>query len=573
MRGHVKATTSAQPANRSVLVLLGAESSGKSALFRGFTGQAAGDESNFRGSTVVCRNHVASLFPGVQIVDTPGLQAGNDSVTTRLALAALDEGDVVGLVIRATSPADDLKLLVATLGSRLQQLRTFVICTFADHATDGLNEWLHGAKVVLGVPVSLVDARRIGPTNAASLQEAMASANRPQPLNESEIRAFDHAPKRHFQERLRRKLAFPPITFALIALTFLLPVYAAYCLAEVLSPVLDESILTPLKTALAPWSQRHDWLGAVFIGDYGILTLGAYSFLWAFPVVLFLGVAMALTDEIGIRDHLCRSLDPFMRRFGLSGRDLGPVLGGFGCNVVAVLQSRSCARENRSACVTLVAFGSSCSYQLGANLSVFSAAGKPYLFLPMVASVFFSGLLHTYWRRGRARPAAHRIVLASPPTLLQWPTFRGMWWRVKTVCRQFLFSAMPVFVVLCLISALMAHAGILDRLSALSAPVLQTLFGLPADVAPALLFSVVRKDGLLLLNHSQGSAAAALTTGSLFLTVFMASTLTPCLVTMATVGKELGFATALRITWQQLATALLASLSISLLLRALVYLV
>lgn len=36
------------------LVLVGAESSRKSSLFRGLTGRATGDEANFRGPTVVC---------------------------------------------------------------------------------------------------------------------------------------------------------------------------------------------------------------------------------------------------------------------------------------------------------------------------------------------------------------------------------------------------------------------------------------------------------------------------------------------------------------------------------------
>ena len=37
------------------VVLVGFESVGKSALFRGLTGHATGDEANFRGSTVICR--------------------------------------------------------------------------------------------------------------------------------------------------------------------------------------------------------------------------------------------------------------------------------------------------------------------------------------------------------------------------------------------------------------------------------------------------------------------------------------------------------------------------------------
>ena len=37
------------------------------------------------------------------------------------------------------------------------------------------------------------------------------------------------------------------------------------------------------------------------------------------------------------------ALDPALRHIGLSGRDLVPVLSGFGCNVVATFQSRACS--------------------------------------------------------------------------------------------------------------------------------------------------------------------------------------------------------------------------------------
>lgn len=53
-------------------VLIGFESSGKSALFRGFTGQNAGEETNFRGSTIRARKELgwtfASSLAGKQMV-------------------------------------------------------------------------------------------------------------------------------------------------------------------------------------------------------------------------------------------------------------------------------------------------------------------------------------------------------------------------------------------------------------------------------------------------------------------------------------------------------------------------
>ena len=52
----------------AVVVLAGLENAGKSALFRGLTGQAVGDESNVAGSTVACRE-AALAGAALRVVD------------------------------------------------------------------------------------------------------------------------------------------------------------------------------------------------------------------------------------------------------------------------------------------------------------------------------------------------------------------------------------------------------------------------------------------------------------------------------------------------------------------------
>jgi Fe2+ transport system protein B len=59
------------------------------------------------------------------------------------------------------------------------------------------------------------------------------------------------------------------------------------------------------------------WLYAILVGDYGLVTLGWYSFLWAFPVVVLLGLSVALTEEMGLKDRITAALDPCIRKDGL----------------------------------------------------------------------------------------------------------------------------------------------------------------------------------------------------------------------------------------------------------------
>ncbi|MEX7760988.1 nucleoside recognition domain-containing protein [Klebsiella pneumoniae] len=73
--------------------------------------------------------------------------------------------------------------------------------------------------------------------------------------------------------------------------------------------------------------------------------------------MVLIGLSLSLTDDSGLKERITATLDPWLRKLGLSGQDLIPVLSGFGCNVVAVFQSRSCSRCTRHACISMIALG------------------------------------------------------------------------------------------------------------------------------------------------------------------------------------------------------------------------
>jgi Fe2+ transport system protein B len=254
-----------------------------------------------------------------------------------------------------------------------------------------------------------------------------------------------------------------------------------------------------------------------------------------------------------LKDRIADALDPWLRRCGLSGRDLVPLLGGYGCNVVAVLQSRASSHCTRGACVSQIALGSACSYQLGATLAVFSAAALPALFVPYLLLLLVVGGLHTrLWYGSRT---AARLPLVQT-TYLQWPALRVVCWRSATQLRQFITQALPAFTLICLIAAALDHWGFLSVLSTLVHP-LGNALGLDERAIGAVALSLVRKDGLLLLIPSAAQPAAAV---SLLLAVWLGSTLSACSVTLWTIARELGVAHAWRITYRQALTALGSSL-------------
>jgi Fe2+ transport system protein B len=135
---------------------------------------------------------------------------------------------------------------------------------------------------------------------------------------------------------------------------------------------------------------------------------------------------------------------------------------------------------------------------------------------------------------------------------------------VKAALGQFLKQAMPIFIVICLAAALLEHFGVIARITAGVAPLLG-LFHLPGEAAPGILFSILRKDGLLTLNSGDGALLSTLSAGQLFVLVWLASTFTACLVTLWTVRKELGWSHAALLAGRQALTSLASAWLIALL--------
>lgn len=358
------------------VIMIGFESSGKSALFRGLTGQETGEEANFRGSTVMMRR--GEVTSEIELADLPGIRVEDDSSTTRTALEAVTDADIVMLAVRATHVAKELPLLLKSVN--LEVKRVMLVLTFADKIPEHLPEFERYFKNGLGIPVYAIDARRI---TFAEKTELLRLLDKAAPIR-SGAREFPAVQFPALQPQttwLEHPVFGRPLSLVLTFLLFALPVLLAYLSSGWLEPIVDRRVLDPVKSLLEGWPL---FLRSFLVGDYGILTLGSYSFLWAFPVVLLLGISVALVEESGLKDRITDSLDGPMRRIGLSGRDLIPVLSGFGCNVVAVFQSRACSACTRKSCVSLITFGSACSYQIGASLSVFGSAGHPWLFLPYI---------------------------------------------------------------------------------------------------------------------------------------------------------------------------------------------
>ncbi|MED3866107.1 nucleoside recognition domain-containing protein [Priestia megaterium] len=527
------------------IALVGLESSGKTTLFARLTNYEIGKESNIKGSTYHIKSQTCAYYPQILLIDTPGFRGIDNQYET--LLSTLLNFEHLIFVVRGTNFHSEINAL-RPLIDRWEKSFSIAV-TFLDKMSAVSLKQLNFIINKYSLPITLIDGRydykRLTPS---LLQNTYISLSAKSVLYSTQVDEISPA-----DLCFDKKWIGPILSIIVLFLLFTIPVMSAYLLSSILQPLADKWIVQPFTSYM---SNTIPLISALLSGNYGLFSLGVYSFVWAFPVVVLVTISTSLADETGLKDRITDTLDKPMRKIGLNGQDLIPFLTGFGCNVVAVYQTRLCSACTRKQCVSLISFGSACSYQIGATLSIFNTIHRPWLFLPYLIVLTSIGAIHNkIWTKNANQ---HDPFLKQRRAFLQRPTINGIMFRIKSVLKQFLTQAMPIFFIICFIATLLDSLSLLQLLSMAFKPILQ-LLNIPIDAATALAFSFIRKDGLLLLNENKGVLLSSLPDSTVFLLVYLGSTLSACFVTLWAIRSELGFKVALSIFGKQIITSIVST--------------
>ncbi|MXZ62188.1 MAG: ferrous iron transporter B, partial [Chloroflexi bacterium] len=495
-------------------LLLGRESVGKSALARALTGQPARNV-HFRGTTVPCGEYPT---PSRVFVDTPGLHRASDADTVRLTLEALQEADEVLLVASATQLDEDLDLLLPLVQGRRASVAVTRWDLVADHAA--AREAIARMALETGLPFVVLDARHPDPAALEELQAAVAAPGTVRHERTPVRAGLRIEPRRGL---LDHAVAGPAAGVALLILPALLAVLAANQAAAWLEPLVD-SVTIPLAERIVGWPGP---LGAMLAGDYGLLTMGPLLFVWAMPTVLVYAVLLAVYKASGLADRIGTAIHPLLRPIGLHGRDVTRVLMGFGCNVPAIVSTRSCSACTRPTTVGAIAFGSACSYQLGATLAVFAAAGRSSLVVPYLALLVAATLVYARLTSDPVARSPLNTLLIEPRTFLTRPSLAAVGEETRGMVSAFLRTAVPTFFAIAMVASLLDWSGVLDAAGRVLGPAM-AVFALPVEAALPTVLAAIRKDGILLL--AEEGTVASLSASQLLVATFLAGTVLPCLV-------------------------------------------
>ncbi len=526
------------------VVVIGKENTGKSQLIASLTGKSAYSD-NFRGSTIACETYQSEAYT---FIDTPGILYRSDTVTTRQALRQLQENDTVLLVVKATDVDQDLADLLPLVADK----RGIVVITFWDK----LFSTTHNQKVVRewsktsNLSIVTVDARYL----TAQQQNFIVEA-----LRQPHTFPIEWIPQRagwHIQPQptlLEHRNLGWLVAIALLLIPAIIAVWGANSFATIVDPVMQGVIASIIE----PLSQLPIWLREILIGQYGLVTMGPLLFIWAMPTVVLYALFLGAYKASGLVERITITLDPLLRKFGLSGRDLVRVIMGFGCNVPAVINTRSCSSCSRGTCISAIAFGSACSYQFGATLGVFSAANLTYLVVPYLLYLTATTLIYTRIISSSTAKSTQNALVIEGRAFLEFPRWSVIWREAKSTIQQFLFNAIPIFVIITIIASLLNWLGVIATLTNIINP-LMGWFNLPPEASLPIVLASIRKDGLLLFAEPE--TLAMLTPLQVLTGVYLAGVLLPCLVTLLTIMQEKSSRFALLLLGKQAIAAIIFSL-------------
>ena len=278
--------------------------------------------------------------------------------------------------------------------------------------------------------------------------------------------------------------------------------------------------------------------------------MGPFLLVWALPTVFLYSLLLALYKGTGLIEWINLALGPLLLPFGITGRDAVRILMGLGCNVPAVVSTRSCSGCTRKSTIYGIAYGSMCSYQLQAAVAVFAAAGKSWLGPVYVIYLTITTLI--YLRLMKPRDIGIEVLKSDNVPHLRIPEWSYLTRSLSASMGQFLRTALPIFFLICLTANYLSDLGVFSGLASHLEKPLYWL-GIPMESALPIIMASVRKDGSLL---SSPEIYPLFNEIELLASVYLASVALPCLVTVLTIFREIGLRPSILLIARQLLASL-----------------
>ena len=373
----------------------------------------------------------------------------------------------------------------------------------------------------------------------------------------------EHRRSERIDRVLTGKYTALPVFIGIMALVFYLTfeVIGAF-LQELLEAGIDR--LTALVDGALGAAQVNDAIrGLIVDGVFG----GVGSVLSFLPIIVTMFFFLSLLEDSGYIARVAFVMDKLLRRIGLSGRSIVPLLIGFGCTVPAVMSTRTLPSERDRKMTVLLTPFMSCTAKLPIYAFFISAffAEKGWLvmtglyLLGIVTGILVALLFKSTLFKGEAVPFVmelpnYRLPGLKSVSLLLWEKAKDFLQRAFSVI---LIASVAVW----FLQSFDWHfnltadsqQSILAWLSGLIAPLLRPLGLGDWRIATSLICGFMAKESVVSTMELlfAGDVQAQLTSLTAACLLVFSLLYTPCVAAVASIRRELGRSWALGVVlWQ-----------------------
>lgn len=294
--------------------------------------------------------------------------------------------------------------------------------------------------------------------------------------------------------------------------------------------------------------------------DGGILATLAVGI----PYILTFYFILALVEDTGYMNAAAFLSDRIMHRVGLHGRAVIPLIAAGGCNVPAIIATRSLNSKRERTIASVLATLTPCSARTAVIIgAVAGVAGWQYAVLTYVVLlvvIVLAGLGLNRLMPGDKGVLVMEMFPFRRPVLRQ--VVRKTWRRF----REFVWDAAPIILLGSMALGVLYETGWVWHFGTVLEPIVQGWLLLPMVAGLTLVFAVLRKEMALqlLLVFAAVQAGGAVVSISSFMTTSQIVTYAlvnaiyiPCVATIAVLNRELGWRRTVAICLGTIAVALL----------------
>ena len=314
--------------------------------------------------------------------------------------------------------------------------------------------------------------------------------------------------------------------------------------------------------------------GLVIEGIFG----GVGSVLSFIPIIITLFFFLSILEDSGYATRIAFVMDRLLRKIGLSGRSIVPMLIGFGCTVPAVMATRTLPSERDRRMTILLAPFMSCSAKLPIYaffVSAFFPKNGAYIMIMLyLVGIIFGILIALLYKKILFKGEAVPFVMELPNYRFPRPgnIARLLWAKAK----DFLERAFTVILVATLIIWILQSIDfnfhmVVDSEDSMLAviagafAVIMKPVGLGSwQICTSLISGFMAKESVVstLAVLFDGDVTQILTGLQAMSMLIFSLLYTPCVAAIAAIKRELGAKWAVSVVFWQCLVAWLASLAV-----------